>query len=138
MDLLFPDEGLVYQLQQILTPGVRYRLFTAPAAITLGQTLASLTEAAWSGYVPVLQHWSDYAGLSGVSGHNGFGIAAPISFNNTSAVPVSAYGYYVTDPAGPPTKLLAIALFDNPPVNIPAGGSTTVVPTWGDFSFLAS
>jgi len=137
MDLLFPDQGLVYQLSQILTGGVKYRLFTNNIVPGLSTTLAGLVEAAWAGYAPISQSWSNFT-TNGVSGHNGFGIAAPINFANTSGVNQSAYGYYVTDPAGSPTMILAIALFDSAPVVVPNGGQITVVPTWGDFSQLSS
>jgi hypothetical protein len=137
MDLLFPDQGLPYQLQQILTPGVKYRLFANDVMPTLDTVLADLTEAAWPGYGgPILRNWANYTS-NGVSGHNGFAIAPAITFGNTSGVPQSAYGYYVTDPAGSPTKLLAVARFDSAPVVIPNGGTTIVIPTWGDFSQLS-
>lgn len=137
MDLLFPDQGLVYQLEQILTAGVKYRLFTNNVTPTLSTVLSGLTEAAFSGYAAVSQSWSNFT-TNGVSGHNGFAIAAPINFTNSSGSPVSVYGYYVTDPASSPTMLLAVALFDSGPLVIAAGGQATVVPTWGDFSQLSS
>ena len=135
MDLLFPDAGLVYQLTQILTPGVRYHLFANNFVPTLGSPLSAFTEAAWSGYANVLQNWASYA-INGVSSHSGFAIAPPITFNNSSGAPVNAYGYYVTDTTN--TVLLAAALFDSPPVVIPAGGNTVVIPVWGDFSQLSA
>lgn len=135
MDLIFPDQGLVFQLSQTLQGGVRYHLFTNNIVPALGTTLADLVEATWAGYANVLQSWSDYT-TTGVSGHNGFAIAPPINFGNTSGSPQSAYGYYVTD-AGI-TLLLAVAAFDSPPVVIPNGGSESVVPTWGNLSELSS
>jgi hypothetical protein len=135
MDLLFPDQGLVYQLQQVLTAGVNYHLFTNNITPGLSTTLSGLTEAAWGGYAAISQSWSNFS-TNGVSGHNGFAIAAPINFANSSGSPQSAYGYYVTDSGN--TKLLAVALFDSAPVTEPSGSQFTVVPTWGDFSQLSS
>ena len=135
MDLLFPDEGLVYQLSQILQTNVTYRLFTNNIVPTLSTVKASLTEAAWGGYAPVTQDWTAFT-INGVAAHNGFGIAPPIAFPNTSGSTQQAYGYYVTDPTN--TMLLAVALFDGAPVSIPTGTSYNVVPTWGDFSGLSS
>jgi hypothetical protein len=135
VDLLFPDQGLVYQLQQILTAGVKYRLFVNAITPTLGTVLASLTEASFSGYAPVSLSWSNYT-LNGVSGHNGYALAPPIVFTNSSGTSQNVYGYYVTDSAD--TLLLAVALFDGAPVVIPTGGTETVLPTWGDFSQLSS
>lgn len=135
MDLLFPDQGLVYQLGQILQTNVSYRLFVNNIVPNLSTLLANLTEAAWSGYAAVPQNWTDFT-IFGVAAHNGFGLAPPISFSNTSGATVTAYGYFVTDPGN--TLLLAVALFDGAPVSIPTGTSYNVVPTWGDFSGLSS
>lgn len=135
MDLIFPDAGLVEQLTRILNGTVKYRLFTNNVTPSLGDTVSTYTEAAWSGYAAHSLTFSDYA-INGVSGHNGFAIGSPISFSNSSGGAVNAYGYYVTDSGG--TILLAVARFDSAPVSIPSGGNTSVVPVWGDFSQLAS
>jgi hypothetical protein len=135
MDLLFPDDGLIYQLKSILSSTVNYHLFTNNVVPTLSTVLSGLTEAAWSGYAPIGQNWSDFT-MNGVAGHNGYGIAPPITFSNSSGSPVTAYGYYVTDTTN--TILLAIALFDSAPITIAAGGTWNVVPIWGDFSGLSS
>jgi hypothetical protein len=135
VDLLFPDQGLVYQLQQILTPTVHYHLYTAPTTLpTLSWLVATLTEAAFTGYAAISQAWANFI-LNGVQAHSGFAIASPITFTNSSGSPVNVYGYYVTDSTD--TILLAIAQFDNAPIAIPAGQTLTVIPVWGDFSQLA-
>lgn len=134
MDLIFPDDGLVEQLTRILNGGIKYHLFTNNVTPDLGDIVSTYTEAAWTGYAAVAQSFSDYA-INGVSGHNGFAIATPISFSNSSGGSVNAYGYYVTNTAG--TKLLAAARFDSAPVSIPNSGSTQVVPVWGDLSQLS-
>lgn len=133
--LAFPDPGLVWQLEQILTATVKYRLFTNNYTPTLSDVVGDYTEAAWTSYAAITQAWADFT-INGVSGHNGFALAPPISFSNGSGSPVSAYGYFVTDSTG--AILLAAARFDSAPVTIAAGGTALVVPTWGDFSQLSS
>jgi hypothetical protein len=135
MDVIFPDNGLVFQLEQILTATVKYRLFTNNITPSLSDVVSTYTEAAWTGYAAVSQTWTNFT-LNGVSGHNGFAIAAPITFSNSSGATVTPYGYFVTDSTG--TILLAAARFDNPPVSILNGGSALVVPSWGDLSQLSS
>jgi hypothetical protein len=135
MDLLFPDEGLVYQLSKTLATAVKYHLYTNALVPTLSTVLANLTEATWAGYVSVAQDWTAFT-IQGVSAHNGYAIAPPINFTNTSGAPVSAYGYYVTDSGA--TKLLAVAAFDSPPITIANLGNYSVTPTWGNFSALSS
>lgn len=135
MDLLFPDDGLVMQLTRILTATVKYHLYTNNYTPDLAATLSSVTEASWTGYAAVSLTDSNYT-ITGVTAHNGYAIAAPISFSNTSGSSQNAYGYYVTDSSA--TKLLAIARFDSAPLSIANGSSAQVVPVWGDFSQLSS
>lgn len=134
MDLLFPDDGLVAQLNLILSSSPKWRLFTNNYTPGLSDTLASVTEAAWTSYAAVTKTWSDFT-LNGVAAHNGYALASPAVFTNGTGGNVTAYGYYVTDSGN--TKLLAIALFDAPQV-IPAGGTLSVLPTWGDLSQLSA
>jgi hypothetical protein len=135
MDLLFPDNGLVEQLTRVLNGSVKYRLYTNNYTPDLNAVLASVTEAAFAGYANVSQTFANFT-LNGVSGHQGFAIAPPVSFSNTSGGPVNVYGYYVTDSGG--TLLLAIARFDSAPIVIPNGGNVQVIPIWGDQSLLSS
>lgn len=135
MDLLFPDVGLVFQLQQILTPRVHYHLFSNVYVPTLNTTLSDLTEASFSGYAPQPAPVSAFT-ITGVSGHQGYAIAPPVTFTNSSGGSENVYGYYVTDVSD--AILLAVALFDGAPISIAAGGTQTVLPTWGDFSQLSS
>jgi hypothetical protein len=97
--------------------------------------LSNYTEAAFGGYAAVSQSWSNYT-LNGVAAHQGYAIAAPINFTNSSGGPQNVYGYYVTDSTS--TILLAAAEFDAPPVTIPSGTPFTMVPNWGDLSQLSS
>lgn len=133
MNLLFPDEGLVMQLNRILTASVKYHLYTNNLTPTLATVLADLTEAAWTSYAAITQTWTDYT-INGVAAHSGYALAPPIVFTNGSGSTVNPYGYYVTDTGV--TKLLAIARFDGAPSPIVAAGTLSVIPTWGDFSQL--
>jgi hypothetical protein len=135
MDLLFPDNGLVYQLTQILTTNVKYRLFANNVTPTLNDTLATYTEASFAGYAAVSQNWSNFT-INGVANHQGYALAPPVTFTNTSGSTQTVYGYYVTDDLN--TTLLAAARFDGAPISIPTGTGYSVVPTWGDFSQLSS
>lgn len=134
MDLLFPDTGLVYQMSAVLTNKVNYHLYTNNYTPTLSTVLGDLTEAAWSGYAAITQQFSDFT-LNGVAAHNGYAIAPPITFANSSGVSQTAYGYYVTDHSN--ATLLAVALFDTPLV-LPTGVGGNVTPVWGDYSGLSS
>jgi hypothetical protein len=135
MDILFPDNGLLYQLKEILTPGVEFHLFTNNYTPTLGDVLSSYTIPTWTGYASISQDWLDFT-ISSVVGHNGFAIAPPISWTNSGSSAVDIYGYFVLDPTT--TFVLQAARFDGAPIVVPAGGSIQVIPTWGDFSQLSS
>jgi hypothetical protein len=135
VDLLFPDQGLVWQLNQILASGVNYHLFDNAVTPTLSTILANLNEASFSGYALIGITWSWYT-ITGVSGHQGYAIGSPLTWTNTGGSPVDLYGYYVTDTGN--SLLLAAAAFDNAPLSVPAGGTCLVLPSWGDFSQLSS
>lgn len=136
MDLLFPDQGLLAQLESILNATVNYHLYQSTIGVGLDTTLADLTECAWAGYGgPIPLTYADFT-VRGVTAHQGFATGAPISFGNTSGATQAAAGYYVTDVGN--TVLLAFAAFDGGPVNIPDGTTLLVVPVWGDFSQLDS
>jgi hypothetical protein len=135
MNLLFPDSGLVEQLKRVLTGSVHYHLYTNNLTPTLATVLGDFTEAAWTSYAVATRTWTDFA-TNGVAAHNGYALATPIAFLNTSGATVNPYGYYVTDTGD--AILLACARFDGPPSPIVNGGSLLVVPTWGDFSQLSS
>jgi len=133
MQQFYPDDGLVFQLLQIVADDVRYHLFTNDFTPDRDTVLADLTEAAWTGYAYVDVAPGDFA-TSGVAGHVGYIQAPPITFDNGSGADQSAYGYYVTNVAG--TKLLAAARFDSAPITKPDGDQFTVIPVWGDSSAI--
>lgn len=135
MDQIYPDAGLVEQLRRILTAGVHFHLFTNNIVPGVSTTLSGLTEAAWSGYVPIPKALSDFI-IQGVAGHVGYALGNTFAFVNSSGANQTAYGYYVTDTTD--TILLAVARFDDAPETIPNGGSWLVTPRWGDYSQLTS
>jgi len=137
MDLIFPDAGLVEQLNRVLTGSVKYHLYTANVTPTRSTVLTDLdaSEASWTGYAAVTQTWTDYT-INGVAAHNGYALAPPISFANTSGSTQNPYGYYVTNTGS--TILLACARFDGAPTPILTGTSLLLVPVWGDFSRLGA
>lgn len=126
-NLIYPDDGLVTQLTEILTPGVVFMLHNAPAEPTLGVTLAALTpyEVVVSGYSRTNVPFS--AWTLGVSAHQGYGLAAPLSWTNGSGSPVTVAGYAVLDSTQ--THVLASYYFPSP-VTWNAGTPLQVVPTW--------
>jgi len=96
MQQLYPDEGLVMQMERILTAGVRLHLFTNDITPDRDTVLADLTEAAWSGYVMIELDDTDF-GTTGVAAHQGYMMANPQSFLNSSGVDQDAFGYYYTE-----------------------------------------
>jgi hypothetical protein len=131
MQQIYPDEGLEEQLRRIVADGVTFHLYTNSVSLSRDTELTDLTEAAWSGYAPVVLGESDFAS-TGVVGHVGFAMAPPIAFLNSSGSPVDAYGYFVTNDDD--DLLLAIAAFDGGPIEKEDGESFVVTPVWGDFS----
>jgi hypothetical protein len=131
MRQLYPDAGLVEQLRRIATGGLRFHLFVNNYTPALDANFGSIVEASFTGYAPVDLDETDFT-ASGVTGHVGFMLAAPISFLNSSGAPVDAYGYYVSDTGD--AQFLAIARFDLAPITKADGESFIVVPTWADFS----
>lgn len=133
MDLIFPDVGLVWLLRRVVGVGLKYHLYVNNHAPGVSTTLASLTEATYSGYAPILVAAADWT-VSAVAGHVGDLEAMPIAFLNSSGVSRSAYGYYVTDNTN--TQLVCAASFDEPPVVKAYGESWIIEPILGSYSGL--
>lgn len=131
MDQIYPDEGLIEQLEKILADGVEYFLFTNNVTPGKGTVLADLTPAGWTGSTAITLDTSDFA-TTGVTSHAGVALGAPISWTNGSGGDQTCYGYGVRNIAG--TKLWAAARFDSAPITKADGESFTVVPIWGDSS----
>lgn len=135
MNLIFPDVGLVWLLRRVVAGGLKYHLFTNNATPGPLSTLASFTEATWSGYAVVIVNAGDW-NVSAVEAHVGDLEAPPIGFVNASGSPKSAYGYFVTDMAG--TQLVCATLLDEAPVTKAFGDSFFVDPILGSYSGLAA
>lgn len=128
----FPDEGLIWLLQQLAANNLKMHLFTNNISPSRATTLAGLTEATWTGYAVVTLASGSWVSL-GVGGNVGTLAYPAVTFSNTSAGSVTAYGFYITDNAV--TKLLCVGLFDGSPVTLVATtGTYTFVPTIGDLS----
>lgn len=133
MDLIFGDVGLVWLLRRVVGTGLLYHLFVNNHTPGVGSTLASFTEATYSGYAAILVAAADW-NVSAVVGHVGDLEAPAIVFRNTSTAARSAYGYFITDPTG--TQYVAAARFDEPPMVVAIGDAFTVDPILGSFSGL--
>ena len=132
-ELFFPDVSLVWSLQRLIGPGLLYHIFTNDHNVTLTDTLASFTEATYSGYAPInvaAAAWS----MTSVTNHLG-GIAAPtIAFFNISGSSYKAFGFFVTDTTG--AQLVAASRFDDAPITVAPGAFVPVVPELGSYSGL--
>jgi hypothetical protein len=131
MNQIYPDAGLLQWMGRMVVGDFHYHLYTNNVVPDKSTTLGVLTEATWAGYAVITVTAAAFT-LSGITGHIGSLLAAPISFTNTSGMSQTAYGYYVTDTAD--SILFAVALFDSPPVTILNGGVQLATPIIGDFS----
>ena len=137
MRQIYPDEGLLYWLQQMIVTSIKVHIFTNNLTPDRDTVLADMTEGSWTGYPTggVQVNAADFT-LQSVAGHVGSVLAAPVSFPNGSGGSVSGYGYYVTDSTV--TKLLAVARFDSAPEVVDDGDSFLVIPIISDFSQFSS
>jgi hypothetical protein len=123
---IYPDAGLLMWMDRMVADDVVYHLFVNNHTPTRTTTLASLTEATWSGYGPIQVFAADFT-LSGVVLHVATIQAPPISFDNGSGIAQSAYGYFVTDVLG--LTLLAVGRFDGAPLTKASGSAFVLTPT---------
>ena len=136
MDQIYPDNGLVYLLQQMVgNTGLIYDLFINDVTPTLNDTPPTYTIAAWSGYASIQVNPASWT-LYGVLAHLGSIQAPTLYFANSSGSPQVVYGYVIWDPTK--TYIVGAARFDGAPVTIADGASYSVVPILGDFSALSS
>jgi hypothetical protein len=135
LDTIFPDPSLVWMLRRVVGVGLLYHLYANDRTPGLVDTLASYTEALWSGYAPLPVLAADWI-ISGVAQHVGDLEALPLAFYNTSPADVVVYGYFVTDDTG--TQLVCAARFDQAPVTILRGTFYPVAPLLGSYSGLSS
>lgn len=134
MNQLYPDQGLVVLLQRMVTADLSYRLFVNNITPGLGTNFATLTEETTGGYTPITVSSAAFT-TTGVTGHIGTLLAAPISWTPAGAA-WTTYGYFVTDVGG--SLLLAVARFDGAPVSTPSGGTLALTPKFSDFSKFAA
>src|SRR5437868_194692 len=131
MQQVYPDEGLVELITRMLASSLHLHLFVNDLTPSFTTVLLDMTEATFGGYSVASLLIADWA-VMGVSAHNGYALAAPKSFLNSSGIDQAAYGYYFTDVSD--SMLIAATRFDSAPVTKHDGESFLVFPTWGDFS----
>lgn len=125
---IFPDSTLVPSLLRLVTPNLYYWPFQAPTSLSLSTVLADFTVSSVTGFTTPVANFT----LTGVSAHVGKITAPDQAFVNTGGIPLSVYGYFVTDAttgSAPSGNLVICALFDGAPVTIVAGGTYNVTPT---------
>jgi hypothetical protein len=136
MDQIYPDNGLVFLLKQMVGgSGVVFDLFVNNVTPSLNDTPATYTIASWTGYASLPISPSAWT-FSQVVAHLGFLQADNIFWTNSSGSPQDVYGYLIWDSTK--TFILAAARFDGAPITIPNGGIQMVTPIIGDFSGLTS
>lgn len=130
MNQVYPDEGLVPLLERLTADDLVFHLYTNDMTPVKASVLADFTEQAGDGYAEITVVAADWT-LSGVAGHQGTLLAAPIAFTAAGGA-WTIYGYYITNTAG--TKVLWAARLDSAPVTVPDTESLLIVPVVGDFS----
>jgi hypothetical protein len=130
-NVVYPDAGLIFMLQQIVASNLHLHIFTNNVTPSDSTTLGGLTEAAWTGYALETLSSGSFVSL-GVGAHVGTLAYPTVTFTNGSGSPVSAYGFYITDTAN--AILVSCGLFDAAPVSIAAGGTYSFIPTISDQS----
>jgi hypothetical protein len=110
---------------RLQTSGYTFRLFTNNITPGTATVLANFTEASFTGYAAVSGSTITWSAAA-LSGHIAFSNGSNITFNNTSAAPVTIYGVYVTNAAN--TVLYYAELDPNAPISIPASGQYIYTP----------
>ena len=137
MHQVYPDEGLIYTLRQIVGLGdthLGWQLFTNDIMPNRSTVLADV-ELADDSWAKVERTSADFT-LAQVFTHIATIQAPNIVYTNDSGDPVDVYGYVILSDAG--DKLVGIARFDDAPRTIADGGPCIVVPLIGDFSDQSS
>lgn len=138
MDQIYPDNGLLELLKSgarsIGGTGRYWAIFVNNVTPGLGDTIATYTQAGAVSTGPLLVPYTSFT-ITSVAAHLGAIQAPPLTFTNTSAGALTAYGYFVMDDTQ--TFLTAVARFDIPK---PYGNgvSIPVTPIWATLSQLAS
>ena len=131
MNQIYVDEGLLYLLNQMLANDIILHLYTNNVTPDHDTILGDLVEAVFTGYAPITLHLADWV-FQGVNAHQGFALAGPVGFLNSSGSDQSAFGYYFTDALS--TFLIAAVRFNAAPIVKHDAQTFPVIPTWGDFS----
>lgn len=138
MQLVFPDEGLVYTLQRIAgntadaVDGLVWVVYVNDVTPGRATVLADLTLDDTN--FPDFEKDSTDLATTSVSSDVGAIQGSVINFVNGSSGPIDVYGYAITDHAG--TMLIAAARLDTAPTSVPAAGVLPVLPIIYSRSFL--
>jgi hypothetical protein len=129
---IYPSNGLIYQLTQIVSGSPVLGLFTNNYTITDASLFSNLTEAGWTSYARITLTSGNWVSL-GVAGGIGTIAYPTCTFTNGSVAAVTTYGYFILDPTS--TYLLAAGNFAGAPITLAASGGTySFIPTWADKS----
>ena len=136
MDVIYPDAGLLWMLHRISldSPGLTFHIFNNDFLPGTGTQLSDLNAA--DTYFPPKVVADALFTSETINAHVGAIQAPNQSWTNTTGVPQTVYGYFVTDGTG--TILVQAARFDNAPLVIPNGGVVLVSPILGGYSGLQS
>ena len=135
MDIIFPDDGLVSALQQLVSGDkITYDLFVNDITPSLGDTISTYVLGSGASIPAVNVPTANWTFTSTVA-HLGSIQSPPIVFTSSNLLPLTIYGYiaYVVGSG----KLLLAARFDTSRTLNP-GDTTTVTPIMGNFSGLSS
>ena len=134
MEVIYPNQGLVAQLQKILDfggDGLFWNLFTNDITPNKLSHRDDFDTPTFSGYAGQNLHASDFT-VTGLNGSVGFAIANAITWTNGGSTAVAIYGFFVTDTDG--NNVYQAARFDDAPITLLASQQISVLPTWGDYS----
>ena len=128
---IYPNNGLIYQLQQIVAQSPIMGLFTNNYTVVDTTLFSNLTEAVFTGYGRVTLTAGSWIS-AGVAGGIGTIVYPTVTFTNSTGVSQTVYGYFVLDSTT--TYLLAAGNLYGAPVTIVSGGTYSLIPTWSDKS----
>jgi len=129
--LVYPDEGMPWILSASTNDSLTMKLFTNDITPDRDTVVADLTEAAWTGYAGQGLSFGEWNN-AGFIGHVAFLSAPDRTFANTSASPVTTYGYWIETSGG---EILVCSRFDPAPKTLDAlTGELDVTPIIASFS----
>jgi hypothetical protein len=138
MDMIFPDEGLIFTLQRVAgngpssTTGNYWGLYTNN--ITPGRSSVKATFTIDTTNFSLVQKKQDDLTLQTVVADIASIQGASLTFTNGGGSSVNVYGYVILDPSQ--TFVVAAVRLDSAPVAVAAGATLAVVPIYQSRSQL--